>query len=349
MKKILLLTVGLLAALSSCKEDADVQQSAELVKGTLPFESSKLKISVASTSLPVSILDIYFLNETTGLATTYDGKIYRTTDQGASWSAQYSPALPDQPLYQLLFTDLKTGYAVGGKSSCGGTGCVPPGGVVLKTDDGGTTWRRVYLGTQNEVVSIAVNAAGHLFIAANGTPAGLFRSTDAGASWQLVETAGNSFSKVVFTPTTGYYTGGGAQLVRSTDAGATWPSKTLLSYNYANDLAFTNERGYYVLGYSRAYTTSNNGATWAEVNSPVTSISKVNSLTTSSALLWGGGHSTGGDFPIQYAAVGQTTDGGNTWTGTEFQELTRVSTAYFYTPQQGYAVAGKTLLKVTVK
>ncbi|TGD82504.1 WD40/YVTN/BNR-like repeat-containing protein [Hymenobacter wooponensis] len=349
MKNLLLLAVGLLATLSSCKKDADLHQSPELASGSLPFESARLKITVAGTSLPSNTLDIFFVNETTGLATTYDGKIYRTTDQGANWSAQYTPALADQPLYQLLFTDQQLGYAVGGKSSCGGTGCVPPGGIVLKTDDGGSTWRKVYTGSQNEIVSIAANKNGSLFIAANGFPAGLFRSTDAGASWQLVTTAGNSFSKIVFTDNAGFYTGGGAQIVKSTDAGATWPSKTVVSYNYVNDLAFSNERGYYVLGYSQAFTTSNAGTSWQQVQSPLTSISKVSALTPSSALLWGGGHSTGGEYPIQYAAVGQTTDGGKTWTGTEFPGTTRVSTAYFYTPKQGYAVAGNTLLKVTVK
>ncbi|QJX48027.1 hypothetical protein HMJ29_14200 [Hymenobacter taeanensis] len=304
---------------------------------------------MASITLPVGITSIFFLSESTGLATTYEGKIYRTQDQGATWLAQYIPALTDQPLFDLLFTDQKTGYAVGGKSGCGGAGCVPPGGIVLKTDDGGATWHKVYTGSQNEIVSIAMNKNGSLFIAANGSPAGLFRSTDAGFSWQLVETAGNSFSKIVFTDNAGFYTGGGAQLVKSTDAGATWPSKTVVSYNYVNDLAFSNERGYYVLGYSQAFTTYNTGASWQEVQSPVISISKVNSLTVSSALLWGGGHSTGGDFPVQYAAVGQTTNGGKTWTGTEFPEISRVTTAHFYTPQQGYAVAGRTLLKVTVK
>jgi photosystem II stability/assembly factor-like uncharacterized protein len=348
MKNLLLLTVGLLVALSSCKKnEADPQPV--LVKATLPFESSQLKISVASTTLPASTLDIFFLSETTGLASTYDGKIYLTTDQGASWAAQYNPTPADQPLYQLLFTDQKTGYAVGGRSSCGGTGCVPPGGIVLKTTDGGNTWRKVYAGQQNEVVSIAVNKNGSLFMAANGAPAGLFRSNDAGASWQLVETAGNSFSKIVFTNNAGFYTGGGAQLVKSTDAGATWSSKTVLSYNYANDLAFSNETGYYVLGYSQAFITNDNGTHWSEVHSPITSISKVNALTNTSALLWGGGHSTGGDFPFQYSAVGQTTDGGKTWRGTEFPEINRITTTHFYTPQQGYAVAGRTLLKVTVK
>lgn len=350
MKHVLLAGIALVMAMSSCtKEDADVTPHPQLASATLPFESNTLAVSVASTTLPLGTTSIYFLSEATGLATTYEGKIYRSLDHGLTWAPQYSTAVPNQPLYRLLFTDQRTGYAVGGRSSCGGAGCVPPGGIILKTTDGGTTWQTVYTGTQNEFVSIAVNPNGNLFAAANGAPGGLFRSTDAGASWQPVENAGNSLSTVVFTKQAGFYTGGGAQIVRSNDAGTTWTFRTALTYNYVNDLAFTSETGYYALGYAKVFRTTDTGEHWTEFQNPIVSVEKISTLTPSSGLLWGAGSSSGGDFPVQYGAVGQTTDGGKTWTGTEFPGIPRISAAHFYTPQQGYAVAGKTLLKVTVK
>lgn len=334
----------LLMAMSCQKEGGEPA----IIRRDLPYESPALSIRLASTSVPSHATDLHFFSETTGVASTIEGRIYRSTDRGLTWTMTYSPAAADQPLHQLLFTDSQTGYAVGGNNGCNGSGCVPPGALLLQTTDGGTTWTRAYAEPKSNFISVAVNAAGHLFLAVNGPKNRILRRTTAGANWAVVDSTTHYLSKLVFNDRAGFYSGSGARLVRSNDQGDTWTHHTSLSYNFVNELAFYQHVGYYVLGYSRVHQTTDNGDTWEEVRHPISSVNKVSVLSPTSCLLWGGGRSSGGDFPAQPGAVGHTQDGGRTWTGVELAEIGPISVASFYSPQQGYAVAGNTLLHITV-
>lgn len=350
MKKVLAALLALLVTASSCQKEAvEVAEDPAIISRGLPYESTAIRVSIASTSMPSWTTDIHFFSETTGVAVTYEGKIYGSTDGGITWALKYRTAASGQPLHQLLFTGPRTGYAVGGNSSCNGSGCVPPGGILLQTTDGGNTWTSAYEEKKSDFISVAVNAAGDLFVAANGSQARILRRTTAGATWSVADSTTNSFSKLVFNDRAGFYTGSGARIVRSNDNGLTWGHQTSLPYNFVNDIAFNKAVGYHLLGYRRLYQTTDNGDNWLERRPPIALLNKLNVLTPTSCLLWGAGRSSGGDFPIHLGAVGQTQDGGTTWTGVEFSGTSPISVTSFYSPQHGYAVAGNTLLKVSVK
>jgi hypothetical protein len=72
------------------------------------------------------------------------------------------------------FEDATTGFAVG------------PRGTVLATDDGGVTWtpRELFPGFSPDLEDVLVIGPGEVL--AVGSSPGIFRSTDAGASWTAV-------------------------------------------------------------------------------------------------------------------------------------------------------------------
>jgi len=74
--------------------------------------------------------DLLFTGPATGLATTRDGRIFRTTDGARTWTPVVAEGAP---LNGLTFLDAETGFAVGG------------GRRALKTVDGGRTWSPVSL------------------------------------------------------------------------------------------------------------------------------------------------------------------------------------------------------------
>lgn len=150
----------------SCHKDIQLpRQTAE----TLPFENGNIKLEVISSTLLDYISGVHFFNASTGVAVSYEAKIYKTTDNGVTWTMQYSNPIPDQPFSHIFFTDANVGYVVGGSTSCVEPSCVPSGGVIFKTIDGGDSWTRVLQMSKVKFVSIASNMTGDLFAVSNGT------------------------------------------------------------------------------------------------------------------------------------------------------------------------------------
>ena len=97
-----------------------------------------LEVTKFSIGLNKHYTSIFYVNENTGLITCYDGSILKTNDSGETWNEINTNN--DLPLYDINFINESIGFAVGGKASCGGSGCTPPGSIVLKTIDGGESW-----------------------------------------------------------------------------------------------------------------------------------------------------------------------------------------------------------------
>jgi photosystem II stability/assembly factor-like uncharacterized protein len=119
-----------------------------------------------------------------GLARIYESRVFKSTDDGRTWPAGADvqavevPAAPGAIVAQAVHTsplaidplDPETLYA-------GGLG-------VLKSVDGGMSWRSAGL-TRRPVLALAVDPKEAALVYA-GTDAGLFKSTDAGASWKAL-------------------------------------------------------------------------------------------------------------------------------------------------------------------
>lgn len=348
MKKIIcILLIGFLLAVG-CKKDNSIPPDLTL-HVTLPYKSDNIKLELVTSSAPSNIRDIFFFNASTGICVSYEGKIYKTVNSGVTWNLQYSNPTPDQPLFQILFTDTNIGYVVGGSNDCGGTGCVPPGGLILKTTDSGNTWTSVFQIPGVELVSISTNSLGDLFVISNGTKGRIFKSTNAGLNWTAIDSPDLHFEEIFFSDNFGFCTAIKGKIIRSSDNGITWTLTTSLNANYATDIKFNSGNGYCIADNQTVYKTTDNGSNWIQNLNSDFSLLVLNPLTINSCLVFGAGRYTGGDFGTWYGAVRQTTNSGKDWTETEFTDIEPIRYTSFYSATEGYAVARSKLIKITVK
>jgi photosystem II stability/assembly factor-like uncharacterized protein len=83
---------------------------------------------------PSNFAFIYFVTETTGLATTeYTGQIWKTTDAGTTWNLKQ--IIGNYSIWQIHFVDENNGWVVG------------EFGTIARTTNGGETWNLQYSGT----------------------------------------------------------------------------------------------------------------------------------------------------------------------------------------------------------
>ena len=201
--------------------------------------------------------------------------VYRSTDSGSAW----------RYLSRLW----------GGHSSLAAAASSPAALYaatifgLMKSTNGGETWTPKLQGT---FYAVAVDPHNPDFVYAgrSGTQTGtIFRSTDAGASWQLASGGFNAstvsflvvnpaFPSTLYAagyPTTGDPSSGG--LFKSVDSGASWfPAGNGLPGRYASALAIdplTTSTLYAVAsgGSSTIYKSTNGGDTWSGVNSGLSS------------------------------------------------------------------------------
>jgi hypothetical protein len=164
------------------------------------------------------------------------GVIYRSTNGGQTWSEAWRG---DNLARYVLFdpTNTSTIYVSTGlfdreaKNSNPSTGA--PGGVgVLKSPDGGSTWTALTSGLGNLYIgSLFMSPANpQMLLAAAGnfaypTGGGIYRTTNGGATWQLVgaTTHMEAVEYSTGTPTTAYAASDSpSRFYKSTDSGATW-------------------------------------------------------------------------------------------------------------------------------
>ncbi|WP_210515060.1 WD40/YVTN/BNR-like repeat-containing protein [Hymenobacter terricola] len=197
--------------------------------------------------------------------------------------------------------------------------------------------------------SVAANGQGDVFILVKGTDAQVLKSSDAGSNRTLAGRAAYTLNKIAFDHAAGYCIGHNGKTFRSTDNGSTWADAATLNAYYLNELAFWGGTGYCVANYLTIYQTTDNGVTWRFVRqSDFTSLS-VQPLTATSAVVFGAGRHSGGDYGTYDGSFKQTTTAGATWTETELTNTASIQFASFYSATDGSAVAGQSLIRVHVK
>jgi photosystem II stability/assembly factor-like uncharacterized protein len=200
----------------------------------------------------------------TGYLAGHAGTLERTTDAGETWAA-LTHWTPGTSLTSFLSgvdfpIDERTGFVVGNR------------GVFLKTTDGGGEWHAA--GSFDTLCDLkAVCSAGveTLFIAGMGSYLNgrVWRSTDAGASWDTVLVAASSMpSDIQFPggPDTGFLVDRSLRGVRrTTNAGDSWTFHSLGTYVNALDFP-TSLAGYVVGDNGTVFKTTDGGENWANVS-----------------------------------------------------------------------------------
>ena len=161
-------------------------------------------------------------------AVATDGDIYMSATNGASWSANLGGTVTTEDLYDIVFYDDNVGYSVGNANA------------FLVTVDGGLTWTAgVGPSVGDNLISIDVNYAGHIYV--TNDDAELWRSTDQGATWELMLDLAGTMNQVRFDDDFRYFgylvvdsAAPVGTLYRSEDAGNTWAQIGVPATDYLN-------------------------------------------------------------------------------------------------------------------
>ncbi len=149
----------------------------------------------------------------------YIRTILHTSDGGSSWDTQLHQSGyyydPIGPFYDVYFTDLDHGWAVG------------YGGAIFSTTDGGVSWNEQYAGTYNELYGVAFTDHNNGWAA--GEDGALLYTTNGGAYWYTVDLGvSDDLNSIVFTDeSNGWIAGGGfypihGSIFHTTNGGVTW-------------------------------------------------------------------------------------------------------------------------------
>jgi photosystem II stability/assembly factor-like uncharacterized protein len=155
---------------------------------------------------------LFFFNDNEGLlagdSSVFQGRMYRTTDGGITWT---NSILPDSiyPEYyhpdEFCFLSPSTGYLISDYT-------------ILKTVDGGRSW--TLLENQMGGPSVSFTDTIHGFLIYQKT---LFESHDGGVNWNMIDDNDPS-TYVLFTSKDTGYLCKDTTIMQTTDAGTSWKS-----------------------------------------------------------------------------------------------------------------------------
>lgn len=211
---------------------------------------------------------ISFVDTQHGWAVGGYGLILRTKDDGQTWEQLRRPT--DSDLHAIHFINSQVGY-VAGRTWLRDqkTGAETHSIEILKTIDGGESWRKVYKDNDSgSVFQIATLGEKIVIAAIDGRR--MIRTENAGKSWQAAGANVAGISAVMFDQRgIGWVVGSKGGFHRSLDEGKTWqhpdnlPSGLLNRYWW--DVAFINSGLGFAVGDNGAFAiTHDGGATWIE-------------------------------------------------------------------------------------
>lgn len=176
------------------------------------------------------------------LAGTYFGGVYKTTDQGVSWTQLPYVNLDIRALTVSASGDMFLGAATSG---------------LWKSTDGGATWvRPVNILNGRTVTSIGLSQSGNVIAGCFSTTSqSVFQSTDNGETFYQVSALVLLANSVIRNGTDMYVGGDRNGVLRSTDGGFFWTMINPSSTQF-NGLSMTSNANYvYVVGRRTATTT----------------------------------------------------------------------------------------------
>jgi|GEM_PF-1447444 len=219
----------------------------------------RIEQSATNTLVPPTSITYYFLDDSRIIAVGQD--VYRSTDGGDNWTTVFVPDQYFSTLYLLQFTNQQIGYAAGGIMYDGNNN-----GVLIKTTDGGNTWKSIDYPLKQAIggISFLNDNIGFINISlysgdqatTSSTGSALYKTENGGDSW----TAANSniklpvvqdaISKIYFkTEQDGY--GIGANIYHTTDGGINWQIINPDENGKQYQVSFTGSSYCYAVDYYR--------------------------------------------------------------------------------------------------
>jgi photosystem II stability/assembly factor-like uncharacterized protein len=231
-------------------------------------------------------------------------------------------------LNDVHFIDPNTAIAVGKE------------GTILKSDDGGLTWRGIISGTQNELNDVDfISSTEGLIVGTFGT---ILRTTDGGETWTSAINLGGStyfYGVKMLNVNDAFAVGLIGAFFKTNDGGVTWTSVPIGSSSNFYSVDFLSATvGFAVGANGEMLKTIDAGNTWTPETSVTTNLLyKIKFFSATDGYAVG---STG--------TVLKTVNGGTNWTVESTGVSASLNDVHFYSATEGYAVgAFGTLLNTT--
>lgn len=248
---------------------------------------------------------VHFISDHYGIAVGNFGIAAKTIDGGNSWT-QLNTATKLH-LRSVYMVNSEIIYIAGG---CYNTCYSNDSNIVLKTTDGGLSWRELphpenasdfrSMYFTNKDTGVIVGYPGHIY------------TMDGGETWASVAHAGNQ-SVYFKDKSTGFFCGDG--IFRTLDNGiSVQKTSGPEDKNFIYQVDFPSLLTGYAAGGRYLYKSLTSGESWnitLDVN--IGNIESVHFINDSVGAAFGIGAYTGGDFGMWYSAVHTTIDGGKTW------------------------------------
>lgn len=215
-----------------------------------------------SSTLSVPLLALKFRNRYLGWVVGSQGKIFRSTDGGVSWTLQNSGVT--RQLYSLSVIDSLNVWVVGGE---------PGYEVLLKTTDGGNNWNTISTGGNKYFLSVCFVNINTGFI--SGAGGRILKTTNSGNNWtsfNLVDSLQFIKSLYFVDPDIGWCVGGNPQNIhKTTNCGNNWLTIHSGSIGWYNSIFFINSQigwagGWDNINCQSLANTTNGGMNWIALN-----------------------------------------------------------------------------------
>lgn len=341
MKKIIFVTFYILI-LCGCEK--------EYLEPAEPSTIDGLELTILKPNESYNLRAIHFTDNLTGFASGYDGELIKSSNGGSTWLELETNT--NVPLYDIDFINSNIGFVVGGKSSCGGTGCIPIGAVMLKTTDGGNSWEKIELNLIDkiELTSILFINDSVGFAIGNSS---ILKTNNGGNSWvqNKIENLDGTMQKIDFNGTqNGMIICEGGQIVSTTDGGISWIINSNISVNGLVSISITKNNVTYASGNGKIFRSIDFGSSWVELSNSPTDNFDINFITQDLSFAVGRGNYAGGNLGYSYGAISYTTDKGENWTENKnIVETSSFHESSFPSKNLGYIVSSNTIIKVKIK
>lgn len=298
------------------------------------FQTARAEWTKQKSNTLAWLHDVFFVNQNKGFIAGSGGTLLSTNDGGKTWTKQKLST--EDVIEQVYFSDENTGWLLcrrdfynrGANASS----------YILKTIDGGATWKQMDFGGRRERVTkiifsknnpaLAIGESGVLF--AFQTDSKIWKELTSPTRYLLLDGVFTSDAHAAIV-------GAGGSILFTDDAGANW-NKAFVPNNgktKLNHIFFINQKsGWTAGGEGKIYQTINGGKTWRAQNSGVSqNLTDIVFLDTAEG--WAIG---------EEGAILHTTTAGNVWTVAESNSKHKLE-RIFFNGKKGWAVGfGGTIL-----
>lgn len=175
--------------------------------------------------------DIKFINDSIGLVVGYR-EIWKTTDQGETWSSQYANQSLNFPVFTSIeFLNADTIFIAGVDASTG---------RILKTTNGGMQWISTSISPD---MRFDVKFTNELVGYTTGNISDIFKTTDGGVNWSALSDPKllNIRKLYFFNEDKGYVAGANGNILSTEDGGLNWLNEETGTDDNLNWIYFVTE------------------------------------------------------------------------------------------------------------